>query len=214
MPNPLKSFTTLKKLSARRGWFKDTNIVFQGFGPLAAHMFTHFVRVPVVVAEYDGEEVEKHIEKGWGTKVFTYERYAGVRHCNSAFFNRHFYQDHEREILAALSRLRGEVCFIPFAATPSLTEFLFSPGSRFHLLQNSSIVQNFFDYKARLAWHAKEIGIPMPPSAQVMQFGELEYRPLADRYPDGFVLQTPLSQAGGGTLFIFSEDDFARVVED
>ncbi|MCX6348849.1 MAG: hypothetical protein NTV79_05030, partial [Candidatus Aureabacteria bacterium] len=37
---------------------------------------------------------------------------------------------------------------------------------------------------------------------------------LADRYPDGFVLQTPLSQAGGGTLFVFSGDDFARVIED
>jgi hypothetical protein len=214
MPNPLKSLTSLKKLAARRGWFKDINIVFQGFGPLSAHMFTHFARVPVAVTEYDGEEAEKYIEKGWGTKVFAYERYTGVRHCNSSFFNRRFYQDHEKEIISALSRLRGKTCFIPFASTPSLARFLFSPGSHCQHLQNSSIVQNYFDYKARLAWNAKEIGIPMPPAARVTRFGALEYRDLTDRFPDGFVLQTPLSQAGGGTLFVFSEDDFDRVVEE
>ncbi len=214
MTNPLRSLSALKKLSARRGWFRGLDLVFQGFGPLAAHMFTHFASVPVTVTEYDGEEAEKYIERGWGTKVFSYERFTGVRHCQSSFFNRRFYQDHEREILAALRRLRGEVCFVPFASTPSLARFLFSPGERFRHLQNSSIVQNYFDYKARLAWNARAIGIPMPPAARVARFGDLEYAELADRFPDGFVLQTPLSQAGGGTLFVFSGEDFERVVEE
>ncbi|MCX6357922.1 MAG: hypothetical protein NT045_08645 [Candidatus Aureabacteria bacterium] len=214
MSRPLDNLTTLKKLIAARGWFRDTRLVYQGLGPLGAHMFAHFLPVSAIVAEYYGQEVQRYIEGEWGTTVFSYEKLTGVRHNESGIFNRYFYHDHGREIAAALDGLKGDVCIVPFQVTPGLEEFLFTHGSRHHLLQNSTIVQNFFDYKARLAWSAREIGIPIPPDSRVMLFGALDYAQLADDYEGGFVVQIPLSQAGGGTHFVFTREDFERVVAE
>ena len=214
MTRPLESLTVLKKLIGNRGWFRDKRIVYQGFGPLAAHMFHHFLPISCVVSEYYGQESQKYVEGEWGTKVFSYEKWAGVRHTESKFFNKYFYKDRGEEITAFLSGLSGDICFIPFATTPGLDSFLFHRGSRYHLLQNPTIIQNYFDYKARLAWSSREIGIPLPPDSQVTFFSLLDYRRLADEYETGFVVQIPLSQAGGGTSFVFSEEDFRRVTEE
>ncbi|MDD5556179.1 MAG: hypothetical protein PHN82_02900 [bacterium] len=211
MARLLRSLSHLKEAIADRGWFDGVRLVYQGFGPLAAHMFTHFLPVTHIVAEYDGEEVGRHIERGWGATVFSAERMTGVRHNESDLFNRYFYRNHGDEVADALDRLEGRVCLVPFATTPGVEEFLFGRGSRYHLLQNASIIQNHFDYKARLAWSAAEIGIPIPPDSAVTLFGALDYDRLAGEYGTGFVIQVPLSQAGGGTHFIFSRDDFERV---
>jgi hypothetical protein len=214
MSQPLESLTHLKKLIAARGWFRDTRLVYQGFGPMAAHMFTHFLPVSHIVSEYYGEDARRYIEGEWKTRVFSAEKLSGVRHNETSLFNRYFYQDHGDEIAASLNALAGEVCFIPFATTPGLEEFLFAYGSRYHLLQNTSIIQNYFDYKARLAWSAKEIGIPIPPDSCVMLLGALDYARLADEYETGFVVQAPLSQAGGGTHFVFAREDFDRILDE
>lgn len=213
MARLLESLSALKKTIAAKGWFRDVNLVYQGIGPLAAHMFSHFLPVSHIIAEYYGQEVQKYIEGEWGTKVFSYEKLTGVRHNESGIFNRFFYQDHGAAIAASLDRLPGDVCFVPFNVTPGLEQFLFARGSRYHLLQNTSIIQNYFDYKARLAWSARDIGIPIPPDSRVMLFGALDYARLADEFPTGFVVQIPLSQAGGGTHFVFAREDFDRVVE-
>ncbi|MCX6353717.1 MAG: hypothetical protein NTZ78_02290 [Candidatus Aureabacteria bacterium] len=212
MAKVLESLRSLKKAIDTKGWFRDTRLVYQGLGPLGAHMFTHFLPVSCIISEYYGQEVQRYIEGEWGTKVFSYEKFTGVRHNESSSFNRYFYQDHGKEIAAALDALPGDVCIIPFSVTPGLEEFLFTQGSRYHLLQNTSIIQNYFDYKARLAWSAREIGIPIPPDSRVMLFGTLEYARLADEFPTGFVIQVPLSQAGGGTHFVFNEEEFQSIV--
>ncbi len=99
MPQPLESLTHLKKLIAARGWFRDTRLVYQGFGPMAAHMFTHFLPVSHIVSEYYGEEVRKYIEGEWGTTIFSSEKMTGVRHNESGLFNRYFYHDHGDEFV-------------------------------------------------------------------------------------------------------------------
>jgi hypothetical protein len=214
MPRLLESLGGLKKTIAARGWFRDVRLAYQGFGPLGAQMFTHFLPVSHVVAEYYGEEVQRYIEGEWGTTVFSAEKESGVRHNESSLFNRYFYPDRGEAIAASLNRRSGRVCFIPFATTTGLEEFLFRHGSRYHLLQNSTIVQNYFDYKARLAWSAKEIGIPIPPDSQVTLFGALDYARLEGEFESGFVIQVPLSQAGGGTHFAISREDFDRIVDE
>lgn len=214
MARLLESLAALKKTIAARGWFRDVRLAYQGFGPLGAHMFAHFLPVSHVVAEYYGEEVRTYLEGEWGATVFSAEKESGVRHNESSLFNRYYYPDHGAEIAASLNRLQGRVCFIPFQTTTGLEEFLFRHGSRYHLLQNSTIVQNYFDYKARLAWSAKEIGIPIPPDSHVTLFGALDYARLADEFECGFVIQVPLSQAGGGTHFVFSRVDFDRIVAE
>jgi len=212
MPRLLESLSALKRTIAQRGWFKEIRLVYQGFGPLAAHMFHHFLPVSHIVSEYYGEDAQRYIEGEWGATVFSSEKMTGVRHKDSRLCPRVFYRDHGERISESLDRLSGDICFVPFATTPGLEEFLFARGSRYHLLQNTSIIQNYFDYKARLAWSAKEIGIPIPPDSRVMLFGALDYKRLADEYENGFVIQVPLSQAGGGTSFVFSAEDFERIV--
>ena len=85
---------------------------------------------------------------------------------------------------------------------------------RAHYFQNTLVTQNFFEDKTMLAWKADEIGIPMPPRAVLSQFISLAFRELADQYPQGFVIQIPHSQHGGGTDFVFNEDDFMRVLHE
>jgi hypothetical protein len=212
MARLLESLGVLKKAIASRGWFRDVRLVYQGFGPLGARMFAEFLPVSHIVAEYYGEEVRTYLEGEGGATVFSAEKETGVRHNDSSLFNRYYYPDRGEAIAASLNRLSGRICFVPFATTPGLEEFLFRHGSRYHLLQNSTIVQNYFDYKARLAWSAKEIGIPIPPDSLVTLFGALDYARLAGEFESGFVIQVPLSQAGGGTHFVFSRDDFDRIV--
>ena len=213
MTSPIGSLTKLKKRMASSGWFRNTSIVYHGLGPIGAHMFHHFMPVSVIIALYYGEEVEKYIEGEWGTKVFSYEKLNGVRLNDSTDFHRNFYHDYGDEIAACLNKLEGNVCFIPFAPSPAIHEFLFTHSTNSRLIQNPKIVQNYFEYKARLAWKAKEIGIPMPPASRVFTFDELEYEKLADDYEGKFVTQIPLAAAGSGTDFIFSEDDFLKLVE-
>jgi hypothetical protein len=214
MSNPLASLTTLKKVAADRGWFKNRSVVYQGLGPLGAHMFKHFLPIAAVISEYYGEEVPRHIEEAWGTPVFSYEKYKRVRHGTTSLFADYFYQDHGDEILKALDKVDGELLMIPFAPNPAVLDFLFKRAPRLQFLQNTCVIQNYFEDKTMLAWRAEEIGIPMPPHASLHQFMNLEYAPLADRYPGGFVIQIPHSQHGGGTDFVFNRDDFARVMEE
>lgn len=214
MTNPLESLTTLKRVARERGWFRDKAVVYQGLGPLGAHMFSHFLPIAAVIAEYYGEEVPRHIEEAWGTPVFSYEKNKRVRHGSSSLFINHFYQDHGEEIGKALAKSNGDLLVIPFAPTGPLLDFLFKKLKRAHYFQNTLVTQNFFEDKTMLAWKADEIGIPMPPRAALKQFIALEYRELADQYPQGFVIQIPHSQHGGGTDFIFSEDDFTRVLDE
>ncbi|MBI4180214.1 hypothetical protein HY522_12405 [bacterium] len=213
MSNPLDSLSRLRKAARAGAWFRDVRLVYQGFGPLAAHMFHHFMPVSGIVANFYGEDVQTYIEKGWGTPVFSYEAMKGVRHNSVNLFNDYFYKDHGDEIARKFNRLDGTVCFAPFNTTPALHDFLFSHGRHYRLLQNPVIVQNYFDYKARLAWRAAEIGIPIPPESEVSLFGELDYKRLRDRYKGSFVIQIPLSTAGSGTDFVHSEDDFKEICE-
>lgn len=213
MTNPLESLAKLKKISKAAGWFRDVRLVYQGFGPLAAHMFYHFVPISGIVADFYGEDVQTYIEKGWGTRVFSYEASKRVRHNTVSLFTDYFYKDHGEEIARAFDKLEGRICFVPFNTTPSLHDFLFKHGRHYHLFQNPVIVQNYFDYKARLAWRAKEIGIPIPPESQIRLFGEISYKELHDTYEGSFVLQIPLSTAGSGTDFAHSRDDFEAIIE-
>lgn len=213
MGNALDSLTKLRKTARARKWFKDIRLVYQGFGPLAAHMFHHFMPVSGIVSFFYGEDVKTYIENGWGTRVFSYEAMKRVRHNSVNLFAEYFYKDNGEEIAREFDRLKGTVCFVPFNSTPALHDFMFKHGRHYRLLQNSVIVQNYFDYKARLAWRAKEIGIPMPPDAQVKLFGDIAYKPLADQYDGSFVLQIPLSTAGSGTDFVHKREDFDAILE-
>lgn len=213
MVNPLESLSKLKKISHAAGWFRDVRLVYQGFGPLAAHMFHHFMPISAIVANFYGEDVQTYIEKGWGTPVFSYEANKRVRHNTVSLFTDYFYKDHGEEIAKKLDKLSGTVCFAPFNTTPSLHDFLFKHGRHYKLFQNPVIVQNYFDYKARLAWRAKEIGIPIPPESQIKLFGEISYKDMQNLYEGSFVLQIPLSTAGSGTDFVHSREDFEAIVE-
>ena len=104
MSNPLESLSKLKKISHAAGWFRDVRLVYQGFGPLAAHMFHHFMPVSGIVANFYGEDVQTYIEKGWGTPVFSYEARKGVRHNTVSLFTDYFYSDHGAEIAKALDK--------------------------------------------------------------------------------------------------------------
>ncbi len=214
MANYIESFTKLKSEIEKNVLFRDIKIIYQGFGALGAHMFRHFAEIGAVVSFYYGEEVKKHIVDGWGIPVFSYEEKKKVRHNSVNLFYDYFYKDYGDELLSCLSRLEGKVVFIPFATTTALQDFLFSKGRGFHLFQNPVIVQNYFDYKARLAWRAKEIGIPIPSDSTISLFGNLNYHELSDRYDGSFVIQIPLSQAGGGTDFIHSREDFLNALEE
>ncbi|MDI6756718.1 MAG: hypothetical protein QME32_01705 [Endomicrobiia bacterium] len=210
--NFIESLRRLKKSAPSGGWFKGIRIIYQGFGAMSADMFRHFADVTAVVSFYYGEDVSTHVEKRWGTKVFSYEKKKKVRHNSVGIFNDYFYSDHGNEILRFFSRLDGKIAFVPFATTKALQDFLFEKGRGMHLFQNPVIVQNYFDYKARLAWRAAEIGIPMPPDSMISFFGKLDYKELSGRY-GGFVIQIPISQAGGGTDFIHTRDDFKKIIE-
>lgn len=211
--NPLLGLSKLKKAAKAGGWFKDISLVYQGFGPLAAQMFHHFMPVSGIVANFYGEDVQTYIEKGWGTPVFSYEKSKRVRHNTVSLFTDYFYHDHGEEITKVFNKLDGKVCVVAFNTTQSLHDYLFQHGRHFKLFQNPVIVQNYYDYKARLAWRAKDIGIPIPPDAAIKLFGELRYKELQDRFKGSFVMQIPLSTAGCGTDFVHSEDDFRKIIE-
>ncbi len=213
MTNPILRLSQLKKAAARARWFNDIRLVYQGFGPLAAHMFHHFMPVSGIVANFYGEDVQTYIEKGWGTPVFSYEAKKGVRHNSVNLFTDYFYKDYGDEIAKKFNKLDGTVCLVPFNTTSSLHDFLFAHGRHYRLLQNPVIVQNYFDYKARLAWRARDIGIPIPHDAQIKHFGEVSYPELADKYDGHFVMQIPLSTAGGGTDFVHSREDFDQIID-
>jgi len=208
----LNSFELTKKTAEEEKWFKGVNIVYQGFGAMAADMFRDFVKIGAVVSFYYGEDVQTHLEKNWGIPVFSYEKKKKVRHNTVGLFHDYFYQDYGDEILKTLSKLDGKIAFIPFATTKGLQDFLFSTGGKFHLFQNPVIVQNYFDYKARLAWRAQEIGIPLPPDSIITFFGKLNFEELYNKY-GSFVIQVPISQAGGGTDFVHSKEDFEKIIE-
>ena len=213
MARPLDSLTALRKRADAAGWFRGRSLVYHGLGPVGAHMFYHFMPVSVIVSLYYGEEVARYMEGEWGTTVFSYEKMNGVRLNDSTDFHFNFYRDYGREIASCLAGLPGEVCFVPFAPSNAIHAFLFDHAVRCRLMQNSKIVQNYFEFKARLARVAPDIGVPMPPDSRVVAFDDLDYARLADAYEGGFVLQIPLSAAGSGTEFIFSEDDFNAFVE-
>jgi hypothetical protein len=194
------------------GWFHGKSLVYHGLGPLEAHMFYHCMPISVIVALHYGEEVERHIEKEWGTKVFSYEKMNGLRLNDSADYHNHFYHDHGREIADCLGTLGGEVCFVPFSPSTATHEFLFKHARFCRHMQNLKIVQDYFEFKTRLALETKKIGIPMLPDSLVLNLNELEYRKLVDEFESGFVVQVPLSAEGSGADFVFNEDDFERVV--
>ncbi|HQM53601.1 MAG TPA: hypothetical protein PLI86_10870 [bacterium] len=214
MPGPISSLTTLKKTIAARRWFGDARLVYHGLGPVGADMFRHFIPVSAIVGLYDGDEVARHIEAEWGTRVFSYERMHGVRTLDNADFYSNFLREHGGEIAAYVDSLGGRPCLAPFAPSAPIHEFLFRLAPHWRLCSHTKVMQDFFEFKARLAQEAGRIGIPMPPESIVLPFSTLDYRRLADRFEGGFVIQTPLSQAGRGTEFVFDEEDFARVVEE
>lgn len=213
MPGPLENLTKLKKTIASRGWFRDSRLVYHGLGPVGAHMFFHFMPVSAIVALYYGDEVARYIEEEWGTKVFSFEKMNGVRLCDGADYYSNFLRDYGGEIAAYLGSPGGDVCLAPFAPSDAIHEFLFTRARDWRLLSNPKIVQDHFEYKARLALEAKGLGIPMPPESQVVPFGQLGYGRLSDQYDSGFVIQTPLAAGGCGTEFIFNEADFDRIVD-
>jgi hypothetical protein len=216
--NRTESFAALRRdpRTAREaaGW----TALYQGFGPLAAQMFDPFMPVGVVVTCFDGEEVDAHARaerpNGLGAKVFTYERKKGVRHGAVHLFDEYFYHDHGDEIAAAIGRVGGRKFICPFNSTPALEDFLFRKAPDVLLAQNPVVVRRFFEDKMLLAREAAAIGAPLPPAARIGLLGGLAYRPLADEYPGGFVLQIGFSQHGAGTDFVFTEDDFARVTAE
>ncbi len=214
MTNPLESLSTLKRIAGQRGWFRNRSVVYNGLGPLGAHMFQHFLPIAAVIAEYYGEEVPRHIEEAWGTPVFSYEKHKRVRHGTSSLFINHFYSDHETSILAALDRPGEEVFMIPFQPNQPLLDFLFKKAPRLQFLQNTCVIQNYFEDKTMLAWKADEIGIPMPPQAKLMPFSKASWKEMSQEYPGGFVIQIPHSQHGGGTDFVFKEEDLAKVIAE
>lgn len=214
--SPLESLTALKKEADRRSWFRRKRFIYYGGSGLDSHMLSHFLPVSMILCDDDGDEIRDGIEQRWGARVFSYERYKRVRPGSSDPFDNYFLKDHGDEISAALASGEGaeDACFVAFNTTLDLQEFLFHKGRKFRLLQNPVIVQNYFDYKARLAWRAEQLGIPIPPESSLGFFGSIEYRRLADKYDGAFVVQVPLSAAGHGTDIIRSEEDFRRMVEE
>lgn len=209
--SPIESLSRLKRVAHERGWFRDWSLVYQGLGPLGAHMFAHFLPIAAVIAEYYGEEVPRHIEEAWKAPVFSYEKFKRVRHGSSGLFVNHFYPDHGDEILEALSKVSGKLCMVPFQPTQPLLDFLFQRAPHIHLFQHNCVIQDYFEDKTMLAYRAGEIGIPMPSQAELMPFAQVSFQPLMEKFPLGFVIQIPHSQQGGGTDFVFSEDDLERV---
>lgn len=177
-------------------------------------MLSHFLRPTGIICDDDGHEIREVVEKGWGTRIFSYERKKRVRHGDPAPFENFFLKDYAEEVMSFLNSGAGDVYFVPFSTTPDLQEFLFHKGRHIHLLQNPVIVQNYFDYKARLAWRAEKLGIPIPPESSLGFFGNLNYRELADKYDGAFVVQVPISAAGMGTDIIRTEEDFRRMMEE
>jgi hypothetical protein len=214
MPSSLTSLKQLKKTAAARRWFKGKHLVNHGVGPLGAYAFQHFIPPALIISLYHGEEVERYLEQEWPTKVISYEKLNGVRVSDGSDFHLNFMRDYAKEILKAVSSLDGEICLAPFAPSWVIHEFLFSHAPGWRQLMHSKIMQDFFEFKARLALEAKRIGIQMPPDSRVLLFEKLDYKMLAGEYPGGFVLQTPLSAAGRGTEFVFNEGDFTRVIEE
>ena len=213
----LDSFAVLKAdpRTARetRGW----SVVYEGFGPLAAQMFAPFLPVDVILCAFDGAEVDTHARaprpNGLGAKVFTYERAKGVRHASIGLFDRFFLDDHADAIAAAIAAAPGRKVAIPFASNDAIESFLFRRAPDVFLGQNPAVVRAHFEDKMRLAVHAGEMGVPLPPAARVALAGDLAYAPLAGAYPAGFVMQVAFSQQGAGTEFVFAREDFDRVIE-
>ncbi len=212
MPSPLESLAQLKKTASQRGWFRGRRLVQHGIGPLGAYAFQHFLPPALIVCLYHGDEVERYLEKEWPTRVISFEKLNGVRVCDGSDFHENFFRDYGDDILKAAGE--SGVDLAPFAPSWAIHEFLFRRASAWRLHAHSKIMQEYFEFKSRLALEAGKIGIPMPPASVVRPFGHLEYRLLADRYPDGFVIQTPLSAAGRGTEFVFTEEDFRRVLAE
>lgn len=212
--SPISSLGRLREVAANESWFKDIKLVFQGFGPQSALMFEQFAPIAATITNFSGQEVLDVMEKERGIKSFSYEVKRGVRHSNPDPFVNYFYHDYGTEISDYLNSLDGTIVFVPFQTTPALLEFLFENGHRYKLFQNPVIIQNYFDHKPRLTWKAGEIGIPMPPDAATRLFGDISYNEVTDAFRGSFVIQTPLSQAGGGTFFVHSEEDYDRLMAD
>jgi hypothetical protein len=214
MPGTLSSLTHLKKTISARGWFRDARLVYHGLGPIGADMFRHFMPVTTIISLFYGDEVARYIEAEWGTKVFSYEKMNRVRLNAADDYYLNFLRDHGDEIAAHVDSLGGKPCLAPFAPSDPIHEFIYTRVPHWRLLTHIKIAQDYFEFKARLAQEAGKIGIPMPPESIVLPFGKLDYKMLADRFEGAFVIQTPLSQAGRGTEFIFNEADYARVIEE
>lgn len=212
MPGTLSSLKTLKKTIRSNGWFRDARLVYHGLGPVGADMFRHFLPVTTIIALYYGDEVARHIEAEWGTKVFSFEKMNGVRMNDGSDFYLNFLRDYGKRIAAHVETLGGKPCLAPFAPSAPIHEFIFNLAPHWKLLTHTKVMQDYFEFKARLAQEADKIGIPMPPESIVLPFARLDYKKLSDRFGGGFVIQTPLSQAGRGTEFVFSEEDYERVI--
>ncbi len=212
MPGPLSSLKALKKTIAARKWFRNARLVYHGLGPIGADMFRHFMPVRTIIALYYGDEVARHIEPEWGARVFSHEKENRVRMTDGSDFYLNYLRDRGGEIAAHVESLGGKPCLAPFAPSAPIHEFIYNYAPHWRLLTHAKIMQDFFEFKARLAQEAGKIGIPMPPESIVLPFSKLDYRKLSDRFDGGFVIQTPLSQAGRGTEFVFSEEDYARVI--
>lgn len=214
--NRLESISALRKDARTAREVSGWNVLYHGFGPLAAQMFAPFLPVGVVVCAFDGAEVDEFARaprpRGLGAKVFTYERTKGVRHGAVHLFEEYFYRDHEDEIAAAVAALSGRTVAVPFASSESIEEFLFRRTPDVLLGQNPVVVRRFFEDKMRLAAHHREMDVPLPEAARIALLGDLAFAPLAEAYPSGFVLQVAFSQHGAGTEFVFSEADFDRIV--
>ena len=214
----MKRLESYKKLladprmgSESSGW----SVCYHGFGPLAIQMFHPFLKLNTAVCFFDGEEVQKHAVEGLGAKIFTYERIKGVRHNAYNLFDQYFFNDHANEIARAIYASGGNhIAFVPFNSTPALESFLFEHASNVLLAQDPVVVRSYFEDKLRLALHADEMGVPLPPQAQVEFFCNLDYDKLSYQYPEGFVMQVPISQQGVGTYFVFSKDEFDKTLSD
>ncbi|MCX6357280.1 MAG: hypothetical protein NT045_05300, partial [Candidatus Aureabacteria bacterium] len=196
MADPLRSYRALKKWIDSTGCFNDIRLVYHGLGPLGAHMFKHFIPVSAIASAYYGDEVSRYMEAEWGTKIFSYEKMNRVRVNDCRDYYSNFFHDHGPALVAAIEARGGEACLAPFAPSNAIHEFIFTSAPSWRLLTNLKIAQDYFEFKSRLAMEAARIGIPMPPASRVMSFESLDYRRLADSYEGGFVIQTPLSQAG------------------
>ncbi|MBI4178951.1 hypothetical protein HY522_05990 [bacterium] len=212
--SPLRSLSALKKIAHQRRWFQGKRFVYYGATACDSHMLSHFLPVSAVICDDDGDEVRTIIENAWGAKVFSYERKKRVRHGDPEPFEMFFLHDEGDRIMKCIGEWDDDVCFVPFSTTPDLQEFLFHKGRHLRLLQNPVIVQNYFDYKARLAWRAAKLGIPIPPESSLGFLGSLNYEELTQKYGGAFVVQVPLSSAGMGTDIIRSKVDFDNMVAE